>query len=74
MGDPPNYEPDATTRLDVRAEATGRSAAELALDTLLERDGRGIFIAGESRVDGLASFVLEGEAFFLQVLVGHGER
>jgi len=48
MGDPPNYEPDATTRLDVRAEATGRSAAELALDTLLERDGRGILMMPSS--------------------------
>lgn len=37
-------------------------------------DGRGIFVAGESRVDWLASFVLKGKAFFVLVLVGHGER
>lgn len=48
MGDPPNYEPDSAARLDLRAAATGCSASELALDALLERDGRGILMMPSS--------------------------
>lgn len=53
MGDPPNYEPRAETRLGARAEREGRNPAELALDALLERDGRGLLMMPSSNyVDG----------------------
>ena len=53
MGDPPNYEPPAETRLGARAAREGRSAAELALDALLEREGRGLLMMPSSNyVDG----------------------
>jgi len=48
MGDPPNYEPDAGARLGARAEREGVPAAALALDALLERDGRGILMMPSS--------------------------
>jgi len=53
MGDPPNYEPPAETRLGAQAEREGRNVAELALDALLERDGRGLLMMPSSNyVDG----------------------
>lgn len=52
MGDPPNYEPDAETRLGARAMATGLSAQELALDALLENDGRGVLMMPSSNYVG----------------------
>ena len=48
MGDPPNYEPEAGSRLGARAAAEGVSAAELALDALLEREGRGVLMMPSS--------------------------
>ncbi len=52
MGDPPNYEPDAATRIGAQAEREKRSPWELALDTLLERDGRGILMMPSSNYVG----------------------
>jgi N-acyl-D-aspartate/D-glutamate deacylase len=42
MGDPPNYSPDEADRLDNVARRRGISMAELAYETMLENDGRGI--------------------------------
>ncbi len=39
LGDPPNYEPPASDKVSSRAEAAGVSAAEMALDLMLERGG-----------------------------------
>ncbi|AZI37326.1 putative hydrolase [Caenibius tardaugens NBRC 16725] len=53
MGNPPNYEPAAASRLGARAQEEGRNAAELALDALLEQDGRGLLMMPSSNyVDG----------------------
>ena len=40
LGDPPDYEPSAEDSIARKAQALGRSAEEVALETLLERDGR----------------------------------
>ncbi len=40
LGDPPDYEPPRETAIGEQAKATGRDAAELAYDLLLEDDGR----------------------------------
>jgi len=42
LGDPPDYEPTAEMSILARAKRAGRTPQELAYDTLLERDGRGI--------------------------------
>jgi len=48
MGDPPNYEPDAADRLGVRAAREGVTAGALALDTMLENEGRGVLMMPSS--------------------------
>jgi N-acyl-D-aspartate/D-glutamate deacylase len=42
LGDPPDYEPAAAMSILERAKRAGKTPQELAYDTLLERDGRGI--------------------------------
>ena len=42
LGDPPDYEPTREMSILERAKRAGRTPQELAYDTLLERDGRGI--------------------------------
>jgi N-acyl-D-amino-acid deacylase len=42
LGDPPDYEPTADMSISERARRAGKTPQELAYDTLLERDGRGI--------------------------------
>ena len=48
MGDPPNYEPDAADRLGVRAAREGVTAGALALDAMLENEGRGVLMMPSS--------------------------
>ena len=52
MGDPPNYEPDAGTRLGVRAARENVTVQELALDVLLENEGRGVLMMPSSNYVG----------------------
>jgi N-acyl-D-aspartate/D-glutamate deacylase len=42
LGDPPDYEPTQEMSILERAKRAGKTPQELAYDTLLERDGRGI--------------------------------
>jgi N-acyl-D-amino-acid deacylase len=42
LGDPPDYEPTREMSILERAKRAGKTPQELAYDTLLERDGRGI--------------------------------
>jgi len=42
LGDPPDYEPTVEMSILARARREGKTPQELAYDTLLERDGRGI--------------------------------
>lgn len=48
MGSPPNYEPPAESRLGARAVREGVAAAALALDAMLEQDGRGVLMMPSS--------------------------
>ncbi len=53
LGDPPDYEPEASKSVTAAAAATGRSPADVALDWMLDRDGRGlIFSPSVNYVDG----------------------
>jgi N-acyl-D-aspartate/D-glutamate deacylase len=45
LGDPPNYAPTRDMAFDRLAEQRGVSPEELAYDTMLERDGKGIIYA-----------------------------
>jgi len=42
LGDPPDYEPTREMSILERAKRAGKTPQEMAYDTLLERDGRGI--------------------------------
>ena len=52
MGNPPNYEPEGSTRLGTRAAREGTTALALALDAMLENDGRGILMMPSSNYVG----------------------
>lgn len=52
MGNPPNYEPDAATRLGARAARDNVTTQELALNVLLENDGRGVLMMPSSNYVG----------------------
>jgi N-acyl-D-aspartate/D-glutamate deacylase len=53
FGDPPDYEPDPSTSLGRRSQATGIPVVELALDALLADEGRGfLYLAFANYVDG----------------------
>lgn len=53
LGDPPDYEPPAEASIAAQAEREGRDPAEIALDILLERDGRElIFMPALNYADG----------------------
>src|SRR5690606_364857 len=45
LGDPPDYEPPASSSIAGVAAATGREPQEIALDWLLERDGKALLFA-----------------------------
>ena len=60
LGDPPDYEPDASTSLAAIAERTGADPAVLAYDLLLERDGTAmIYVPTVNFVDGNLDSVRE---------------
>lgn len=48
LGDPPNYEPDPSTRLGVQACLRGVTSSVLALETLLVNKGNGILLMPSS--------------------------
>lgn len=52
MGDPPNYEPAAETRLGARSARENVPAQALALDALLENEGRGLLMMPSSNYVG----------------------
>jgi N-acyl-D-amino-acid deacylase len=45
LGDPPDYEPPASSSIAAVASVTGQAEPELALDWLLERDGQALLFA-----------------------------
>lgn len=60
LGDPPDYEPDASTSLAAIAKRTGADPAVLAYDLLLERDGTAmIYVPTVNYVDGNLDSVRE---------------
>ncbi|QQS11195.1 MAG: amidohydrolase family protein [Rhodospirillales bacterium] len=60
MGDPPDYEPPATSSLASIAQRTGRAPQEVAYDALLERDGRGLlYVPFLNYADGNLDVALE---------------
>jgi N-acyl-D-aspartate/D-glutamate deacylase len=53
LGDPPNYEPGPETSIAAQASLQGRPADEVALEILLERDGREmLFMPGANYAAG----------------------
>jgi N-acyl-D-aspartate/D-glutamate deacylase len=52
MGNPPDYEPPTTSRLGARAEREGVNASELALDAMLEDEGRAVLLMPSSNYVG----------------------
>ncbi|WP_353227342.1 D-aminoacylase [Novosphingobium sp.] len=62
FGDPPVYEPARDTSIAALAEAQGRSPAEVAYDTMLDRDGQGLILNTlgnfhEGRLDALLPLI-----------------
>jgi len=59
LGDPPDYEPTADKSIAARAAKLGLDPAELALDTMLQRDGQELFFVPVTNyADGDASVVM----------------
>ncbi|MFQ5699721.1 MAG: amidohydrolase family protein, partial [Myxococcota bacterium] len=44
MGDPPDYEPEASQSIAARAEREGREPADVLYDAMLEKDGRALLL------------------------------
>ena len=60
----PNYEPDRTSRMEVRAQAAGLSLEEFAYDRLLEDEGRRMFYLP-------AANYTEGNLSAVREMLGH---
>jgi len=52
LGDPPNYNPDASESIGARARAAGVDPLELIYDTLLERDGHEVLYRPMGNYEG----------------------
>lgn len=60
LGDPPNYEPQLTERLDIKAKSLGINPDEYLYDLLLEEDGHAMFYQpGANYRDGNLNAVRE---------------
>ena len=60
LGDPPNYTPPASTRLDARAAALGLSSLELAYDLLVSGHGRTILFHPGANYAGCSDEAMAG--------------
>jgi len=60
LGDPPRYDPTPDTSMASIAKRTGRTAAEVAYDAMLDQDGHGlIYVPAANYVDGNMDAVRE---------------
>jgi N-acyl-D-aspartate/D-glutamate deacylase len=63
LGDPPDYEPPAESSIAAAAERSGRDPQDVALDWLLERDGKSLLFAP------LAGYVDHNHDALLEMMV-----